>query len=587
MSEENKEVIEGVKKDESLDIQSLMSNVEVKDSEENVEEVLETTDATPTPVPKEEVENLTPLQEAIKNKKSGIVVETDKITTDDEPKVFKNTFESEEREKDVEEKLDELTDLSEKAKLVVVVRKPQHQGEDAAMMDEISEVYVDEFGKTIVPENAQYIRAKETEEEKKARELKNAENGDEKAPEDEKYEEVSEETIQHYKDRHKVINIIMDKTGLGREVLFSQDEQKEITEADEIHITEVENLELDAMDVEYDDSGDDFDLGFMGDIENYQLSISKSPMVFPCSGFKAEMLGMSWGQLADVALDISDDSEDMMDFDKVYKKCVVIYHNMKNISCGLFKDFNDFLKKFAFVDLPLATYGLLIATQPETDTIGLKCQKVGCETRFNQKYNTRSLIDLDTAGDKYLEMIKKIADATTAQDYVKIANESDVRVVKRLVLPHSRFVVEVGPISMYDYLYKVLKVVKALEVRKADAEAKGEEYDDEESTISFLLQVVRAVNIPKKNGKYTRVTNGLKILHVLNKYCAASDLEILSAIFQSCQSQYNIEFNVKKAICPKCGTVTDKVEVSPDELVFYARQRLITTNITVDNFPSY
>ena len=34
MGEENKEVIEGVKKDESLDIQSLMSNVEVNDSEE-------------------------------------------------------------------------------------------------------------------------------------------------------------------------------------------------------------------------------------------------------------------------------------------------------------------------------------------------------------------------------------------------------------------------------------------------------------------------------------------------------------------------------------------------------------------------
>ena len=121
---------------------------------------------------------------------------------------------------------------------------------------------------------------------------------------------------------------------------------------------------------------------------------------------------------------------------------------------------------------------------------------------------------------------------------------------------------------------------------KLDDKVFGQEYNEEESTISFLLQVLRAINIPMKNGKYKRVTNGLKMLQLLTKYCAASDMEILSAIYTSCQSQYNIEFSVKKAICPKCGTVTEKVEVTPDELVFYARQRLVTTNITVDNFPS-
>ena len=576
------EVEETVEQDTSMDLQSLMTKVEEKEEE------------VPTVTEQEETEEtveeeLSPLDQAMKNKKSGIEMNTDEITMENEPKVFKNIMESEEREEDFNEKMDELSELAKKAQLVVCIRKPMNQGEDALMMDEIDEVYVDEFGKTIVPENAQFIRAKETEEEKKAREIKEEENKDTDGDEPTEHvegEEISLEDVKHHEERRKVINIIMDKTGLGREVLFTQEEQKVIDEANEIHITEVENLELESLDVEYDDSGDDFDAGFMSDVENYQLSISKVSMVFPCSGFKADMLGMSWGELADITLDFSDESEDMLNFDKVYKKCTVIYNKMKNISCGKFVDFKDFLKKFAYVDLPLATYGLLIATQPETDTIGLRCQKDDCGTRFNQKYDTRSLIDLDTAGDKYLEMIKRIANAVTAQDFVNVANISDVRNVKRLKLPASGFVVEVGPISMYDYLYKALKVLKVFQTRRQEAEERGEEYNEEESTISFLLQVLRAINIPMKNGKYKRVTNGLKMLQLLTKYCAASDMEILSAIYTSCQSQYNIEFSVKKAICPKCGTVTEKVEVTPDELVFYARQRLVTTNITVDNFPS-
>ena len=163
------EVEETVEQDTSMDLQSLMTKVEEKEEEVPVVTEQEETEETVE-------EELSPLDQAMKNKKSGIEMNTNEITMENEPKVFKNIMESEEREEDFNEKMDELSELAKKAQLVVCIRKPMNQGEDALMMDEIDEVYVDEFGKTIVPENAQFIRAKETEEEKKAREIKEEEN---------------------------------------------------------------------------------------------------------------------------------------------------------------------------------------------------------------------------------------------------------------------------------------------------------------------------------------------------------------------------------------------------------------------------
>ena len=135
-----------------------------------------------------------------------------------------------------------------------------------------------------------------------------------------------------------------------------------------------------------------------------------------------------------------------------------------------FRCSDDFLKKFAFVDLNLATYGLVIATNPEKDSIGFRCQKKECGKQFNHTFLTRSLIDFDTAGDKYLEEIRKIAEASSYEEYVKIAETSDVRKVTRMKLPASKYVLEVGPISMYDYLENVLSVINRLKEEEEEAE---------------------------------------------------------------------------------------------------------------------
>ena len=119
-----------VEKDSTLNLQSLMSNTEE------------------TPVNEEK--EVLPIDEAIKNKQQGIVATDEEMkASQEEGAPLKNVFETPERDEDVKEKVNELNETTEKAKLVTIVRKPRNQGEDAEMMSEIDSVTVDENGNVI------------------------------------------------------------------------------------------------------------------------------------------------------------------------------------------------------------------------------------------------------------------------------------------------------------------------------------------------------------------------------------------------------------------------------------------------------
>ena len=216
-----------VEKDSTLNLQSLMSNTEE------------------TPVNEEK--EVLPIDEAIKNKQQGIVATDEEMkASQEEGAPLKNVFETPERDEDVKEKVNELNETTEKAKLVTIVRKPRNQGEDAEMMSEIDSVTVDENGNVIVPEGARYIIPREVAHELKKEELKEEEIKEEesKEPVTMKAEDVTDEDLEKAEKRKTKINIIIDKTGLGRDVAFTDKENKLITESNEIHVTEVENLEL-------------------------------------------------------------------------------------------------------------------------------------------------------------------------------------------------------------------------------------------------------------------------------------------------------------------------------------------------------
>lgn len=513
---------------------------------------------------------------AKKREQSGML--DDEKAAAEESQPIRPSYDSDEARKDFSDKIEELEEDDKKASSVVAIRRPNNPGEYAKMISEIDAVTFDRDGQAIVPEGAEFIVAKTPEvieemERIKAREAANTDETDnvvEEGPVD------ITTAKQEYKNN--IVQILIDKTGMGANIHFDDEESKAIEVADVIRLCEVEDQDLRVVDVErMEDDG----TPFMQAIEARQLSVSKVPMTFPGSGFKAQMTGLSWGEYADITLDTdSDDAEDFLNFDKLYRRYSTIYNNMKNISVGPFKDFDDFLHKFAHDDSPLAVYGLVLATQPDIDSLYMNCTTAGCKKRFLYKYEPRGVIDLDTASVEMLEALDRISEAGPDLRYELFKN-SRVNKFRRIKLPVSGYLVDIGLASAWDYLYQILPIVQeyaAIEDTMSDT--------DPRKRIPAMLFGVRNIFIPLKTGGHARASKARDVADAILSL-PSQDAAILEAAVRAYRGQYQVGFSLKNIECPYCHTKTEAIPIDIDVLVFQIQLRQLNTRVAVKNFPIF
>lgn len=564
-----------VQRDEDMDLESLLSASAPSAEPESQEN--------PAQVEPIKTEHKSPLDLAIERQKTaqkGIIV--DSANEEVGPVQLRPNTDTDAFREGFANEISEQEDLIKKAQLIYATRPPQNEGEYAEMITEICGVTVDDDGIIHVPEGAKYIIPKNPEIVAQVEARKAAMESGEVPQNEEETENVSsegntedgEKTARREK-KDQLVKILIDKTGLGANFKFDEEETKAIQTSSMIHLVEVESRELEAVEIERPDDG----TPFMQTVDAYKLSVSKAPMTFPASGFKADMTGLSWGEFSDITLDISDDSDDYINFDKIYKKLSVIYNNMKNISIGAFKSFEDFLKHFAYVDVQLATYGLLISTQPEEDTITLVCNKPSCKQRFNFKYVPRSIINFNSANTEMLEQIDKI-NTVAPEERLRLAKSSRVNKFTRIKLPASGYLVDLGFASCYDYLYGILSLIK----KYTDNEIPQ---DDTRWELTGMLQGVRGIYMPQKNGTYLAARKPENIIDVLNTSIPPEDIIILNSAYEHYINQYYIEFSLKGVECPHCHTKTESIAITPDELVFLIHQRQRATPVTFDNFRDF
>lgn len=541
------------------------------------------------PVTREE----SPLDRAIREKANG--AGGFKVEDHQEEGPLRPLSDSDSRREDLERAAENLDELTLKAKAIVAYKKPENEMQRAQMMTDISAVVLDpETGMATYVPPSEYIIARTPEvdveiERIKAKEnaAENSENTEEAGETPEEKENASYSDVEQYikeAKKDELVHVIIDKTGLGANITFDNDEEKVIQSTSMIHLVEVEDRDLRTVSYHKPEDGS----SFLKLLDGYQLSTSKAPMTFPGSGFKADMVGMSYGEFVDVTLDTSDNSNDYLSFERMNQRLSTVYNLMRNISIGPFKDYTDFLQKFAFVDVQLAIYGLTIATQPEMDTLAVRCTKDGCGKGFNYQYSPRSIIDFSSASTAYLDMIKEINECPPDRR-LELAANSGVQKIRRFQMPSCKYLVDFGLASCYDYLYKLVKYIEVISEKADNIDDKDPEAMNlaKKASLIPMLYGIRAVIVPSgMNGEPTIFTEPDDILEALMSM-PLSDMRIANAIYEKYVGQYHVDYCLKDVECPHCKHKTAKVYLTPDDLVFQILQHQGNTEITFDNFPEF
>ena len=379
-----------------------------------------------------------------------------------------------------------------------------------------------------------------------------------KKAEDEKKEEL----------KKQVINILIDKTGMGVDFHFDEEEKAKLKTAEEIHVTEVEDIDLATITVKKPERS------FVDTASEYQLSSSRVPVVFPASRFRAYMTGLTYGEMADIAF-----THENMNFDKANKRLSIIYNKMADPSCGKFDSYDDFLKKFSFMDMQLAIYGIIIATFPELDDIGMTCNNSKCGQSFSHKFSPRSLIQFDLCDQRFLDGMKEVIDCPIGKEKELMENSPTMK-HKRIRLPDTGLIVEVGFASAYEYLYNGI-----VDLNDED-KFKDEHPDDLGGALRInaaLLSAVRALYVPNDDGSYTMFDKGEDMINILYNV-KPNEIRLIVSILDKYATGYSPVFALKDVKCPHCGGVTPIVPIEDlTELVFQKYLRLLNTSLDADS----
>lgn len=545
---------------------------------------------------------LSPLEQELERRKNGqlgMSIKADSFDDGVSERPVKLFSENEGRMKELEEAQAESDDLLKKRAYVVPLIQYNTQEEYVDMVNEIDKVIInpdgtasynypkDSNGNIIEPK---YIRLRTPEDPPFSMEndkllLENEANNRERvangqapisldtyvkqkngeAPATVSQEgEVSPEEAK----KNNVVQLIIDKTGLGTDFMLSDEEKKKVVDAAEIRLTQVEVLDIASIKTVKPTNN------FAHHVNKYTLSGNKTTISFPASGFKADMVGLTYGEIGDISL-----AMDAVNVDKYYKRLSTIYNKMTNLSCGPFESFDEFLKNFAFTDIPLAIYGLYVSSFPEVQTIALRCGRQTCGKTFDINFSTRNVIRLEKCDQVLLDHMADLA-ASDPNEYDRIYKDAPVRNIKHIRLPYSGYIVDCGIISAYEFLYNFIPIMDENTFREAFGKDENEVYRNN----IVLLTSVTAVRVPDPDnpGQYIIYDDYKGILDAIYNI-GPEEIKILAAITTKIQREYQLNFSFGDVTCPHCKNITRDMDVTMDELVFQTYQRLISTEVDLKN----
>ena len=505
-------------------------------------------------------------------------------------KELRSATDTVEREEDVRKFVAQMDETIKKRTDIVVIKQPQNEYEYSQMVEEINclttkedgtKVFIrkdDEAnfdGKTYTEVQEEFtpvfvrVRTEEDGEYSKENDKKLLAQSDPNANvASDPVEEGTESDSAIDEEKHQLVEILIDKTGMGNNIEFSEEEKQKIVESDLIKIKKVRTMSLSTMKIVKKEQS------FQEKVNEQRISAGGVRMHFPGSGFSATMTGLTYAELSDLAIDVDNDQY-IPNVDDYYKRFTVIYNHMTNVSIGKFESFEEFLRHFAYVDVPLAIYGLVVATFPEINTIGLQCGKDGCKKHFEWQYQTRGLIHYDKCSDAVIEGINKLVDLPAIErDAVRDA--ADVNNAELIELPYTKKVINLTFASCYEFLYNVVPVLDPDNYKNAfsDSFSHAMMIDALFSITAVYTPVEESEGSYEEHIGYKEILDELVSVHPL-------EAQLINTYASKNVEKYYVNFAIDNVVCPHCKSETKSIPISIDSLVFRIYQTVATTEIAL------
>lgn len=601
---QQKDLFAGISQDENMDLSQFLKSSNKNTEDADIHKVspsnISTMNETHVQSEKPTVDySKSPLERELDKKRDqqlGITMTRDEFEAGKEKTQLRNPIESDERINALKQAQVDSDFLLKQRAAIIPLKQYENDAEYVQLVHEISLVRFDETGKAYIEYEKDdagnnigltMIRlrtendpsyTKENDYLQMQRDLTNKEriaNGlkpisnDVPLKNDSDTEEIDVDEEKISEEKLKTVQLIIDKTGLGADFMLSDEERAKLVEANEIRLTQVEVLDIASITTVKPDRE-----SFMGKIHEYSLSGTKTTISFPASGFKADMVGLTYGEIGDISL-----SMDSVTVDKYYKRLAIIYNKMKNISSGPFDSFETFLKNLAYTDIPLAIYGLYVSTFPEVQSMSLRCGRNTCQKTFDWNFSTRNVLQLQKSDEVFLNHLKELAVADPDQ-YDDIYKKAPVRNIKYIRLPKCGYIVGLGIASAWEFLYNFIPVLD----EQTFKDAFGDDLNQVYMNNILLLTTVLSVRIPdpKNPGTYILCEGYKDILEAIYNI-NPEEIKILAGISTKIQSEYQTYFSFGDVVCPHCQNVTKDLELTIDDLVFQTYQRLMSTEIDLTN----
>ncbi len=373
----------------------------------------------------------------------------------------------------------------------------------------------------------------------------------------------TEEDEAEKKARTESVTIILNKLN-EKTVSFSDDEREKMVKTNVINVKIVDDLDMNSVEI------DRSPISFNELISEFKCDAIQTPVVFPQSGFRAYMTGLSVSEMLAFGLN----EQNGYTVDDIKKRLTIVYHHMVNPSIFI-ENFDDFLNKFAWSDLELAVWGMLISSFPPKDTITLKCGKKECGKSYDVEYTPSGILDWDAVSKDFIKLFEDVI-SCTEPNTESISKNSPIRKSLIVELPYTKMRVELGRPSAHDY---VTRIAPAMIDETTIKSIVGDNPNERDMSVFLAAMFVRVLYIPA-NGKYHPLTSYKSIYQALCKL-KPGELDALIAVVNNKFPDTEPAFYLPSSKCPYCSKVSDKIEITASELLFQRGQDLSHTEYEV------